>query len=313
MFKLKESGTTVHREHIAGLVAPVHTPMGEDGSLRLERVPGIVDHLERSGVVGLFVCGSTGEGLSLAVDERKDVAARYAEAAAGRLRVIVHVGHNSLAEARKLAAHAQKLDVDAIALSPPNYFKLTSADVAARCLADVSQAAPDLPIYYYHIPVMTGVFIKIIDLLRIAEAECPKLVGVKFTFEDFDDLRSCLAFADGRYDILFGSDEILLSALEVGVRGAIGSSYNYAAPLYLRLIDAFGRGDADEARKLQQRAASLIHIVHRHGGACCHKAMMKQIGIDCGPCRLPLVTLSVDEEKALEADLREIGFFEWIQ
>lgn len=300
-------------EHITGLVAPVVTPMHVDGSLKLELAGRIVDQLDRWGVVGIFVCGSTGEGPSLSLAEREDTAEAFAEAAKGRLRVIIHVGHNALGEARKLAGHAQKLQADAIALTPPSYFKPASADVVARCIRDVAEAASELPVYYYHIPEMTGVHVKVIDLLRVAEAECPQLAGVKFTFEDLADFRQCVEFDRGRYDMLFGRDEKLLSALEVGGRGAVGSTYNYAAPIYTRLINAFEHGDLDEARRLQANAAAMIEVIHRHGGVAAHKTMMKLIGIDCGPCRLPLEGLGPEEEKDLNADLREIGFYGWIR
>ena len=85
----------------------------------------------------------------------------------------------------------------------------------------IAGAAPDLPLYYYHIPALSGVHILVIDLLRAAERDCPALAGVKFTFEDVMDLSRCVAFADGRYDMLFGRDEMLLSGLVVGVRGAV--------------------------------------------------------------------------------------------
>jgi len=299
-------------EHVTGLVAPVVTPMHTDGSVNLEPVGKIVDHLERTGVVGVFICGSTGEGLSLSVEEREETTAAFAEAAKGRLHVIVHVGHNSLTEARRLASHAQELGADAIAACPPSYFKPPTVEILARCCREISDAAPGLPFYYYHIPALSGVHVRVIELLRAAEKLCPALTGVKFTFEDLMDYQQCVEFAGGKYDVLFGRDEILLSALVVGGRGAVGSSYNYAATLYNRIIEAFDRGDLTEARRLQHRAAGLIDIVHRHGGACCHKTMMKRVGIDCGPARLPLTSPGADAEKQLEADLREIGFFEWI-
>ncbi|HUU43429.1 MAG TPA: dihydrodipicolinate synthase family protein [Planctomycetota bacterium] len=299
-------------EHIKGLVAPVHTPMHPDGSLNLELADLIVAHLDRWGVAGIFVCGSTGEGASLSVAEREDTAEAFAEAARDRMRIIIHVGHNALEEARKLAGHAQKLGVDAVAVSPPSYFKPNSAETVARCIRDVAQAAPELPVYYYHIPALTGVHIDVLELLQMADVVCPQLAGVKFTFEDVRDLAQCVAFEGGRYDILFGRDEMLLSALVVGCRGAVGSTYNYAAPVYTRMMAAFDSGDLDEARAMQLRAARLVGVVHRFGGGRAHKAVMNLIGIDCGPCRLPLETLTPDEMRALEADLRAIGFFEWI-
>jgi N-acetylneuraminate lyase len=121
-----------------------------------------------------------------------------------------------------------------------------------------------------------------------------------------------IEFAGGRYDMLFGRDEMLLSALVVGCKGAVGSTYNYAAPVYTSMIEAFNAGNLDEARRLQHNAARLVEILHHHGGVNTHKTLMRIIGIDCGPVRLPLLTHDPHQEKAFEADLREIGFFDWI-
>ena len=82
---------------------------------------------------------------------------------------------------------------------------------------------------------------------------------------------------------------------------------------FLRLIEAFERGDIETARLQQWRAAEFLTIFRRMRlGVDGHKAMMKLIGIDCGPCRLPVVPLAADRERELENALREIGFFDWI-
>ena len=88
---------------IEGIVPAVFTPMQPDGSLNLERIPDIVEHLIGEGVNALYVCGSTGEGPSLTTEERMDVAEAYLRTVAGRLPVIVQVGHDSLKQARGLA------------------------------------------------------------------------------------------------------------------------------------------------------------------------------------------------------------------
>ncbi len=295
-----------------GLIAAVHTPMKEDGSLDLVRVGGVVDRLERWNAAGIFVCGSTGEGPSMTTAERMETAAAYAEAARGRLRVIVHVGHNSLSDARALAAHAKAVGADAVGMGAPSYFKPATLEVLARCCRAVADAA-DLPFYYYHIPELTGVRFRMIDFLHVAGEICPPLVGMKYTFEDLSDYQQCVAFAGGRYDMLFGRDEMLLEALAVGCRGAVGSTYNYAAPIYTRLIAAFKRGNLDEARRCQAQACAMIEPLHRYPGIPATKVIMKLTGLDLGPCRLPLSTLSREQEAALERDLRAIGFFDWIR
>ena len=132
-----------------GLIAATYTPLRSNGSLNLDRVPPLVEHLLGDGVGGLYVCGSTGEGVSLTGDERRAVAEAYTAAAAGRVAVIVQVGHNSLAEARSLAEHAQQIGADAISATCPSYFKISTAELLVDCMAEAAAGAPDLPFYYY--------------------------------------------------------------------------------------------------------------------------------------------------------------------
>jgi N-acetylneuraminate lyase len=115
--------------------------------------------------------------------------------------------------------------------------------------------------------------------------------------------------------MLFGSDEMLLSGLVVGAHGAVGSTYNFAAPLYNRIIAAFKRDDIKEARRLQGLSVKMIQPLNKHGSLNSNspslKAMMKLVGLDCGPMRLPHIALSPDKVGALRRDMEEIGFFEW--
>ncbi len=111
---------------LTGLVAATFTPMNGDGAIDLQRIPALFDFVLGQGVDGLLVCGSTGESPSLTIDERMAVAETYIEATAKRVPVVVHVGHNSLRDARTLAAHAQQLGAEAIAVAPPSYSPLSS-------------------------------------------------------------------------------------------------------------------------------------------------------------------------------------------
>lgn len=109
--------------------------------------------------------------------------------------------------------------------------------------AGIAVAAPKLPLYYNQIPTMTGVSLPCADFLAAARDRIPNLAGVKFTYENLMDYLACVEFPEGRYDACFGRDEILLAGLSLGAAGAIGSTHNYAAPIYLRLMEAFHRGD----------------------------------------------------------------------
>ena len=295
---------------LTGLVAAVFTPMHKDGSLNLDQVGPIVDRLVVDGVGGIYICGSTGEGPLLSTAERRSVAAAYVEAASGRLPAVVHVGHASVSEAQDLARHARQLGADAISAVAPWYFKPTSVANLVDCLAQITAAAGDLPFYYYHIPVITGISINPVALLREAADRLPTFHGIKYTAPTVDEFQELVEFEDGRFDVLFGRDEMLLSGLTAGAKGAIGSTYNLAAPLYVKLLDAFERVDMVEARRLQSLSIAVIRVLLSHGPPA-FKALMSLIGPECGPVRLPLVTLAAEETARLQSELDAIGFFDY--
>jgi N-acetylneuraminate lyase len=296
---------------LSGLIAAPHTPFRADGALALDVIPQQAQLLAKNGVAGAFVCGTTGEGASLTSDERRRVVEAWAAAKPDSIALIVHVGHLSLGEASEFARHAQETGADAIATIAPSFFKPGNVEDLVAWCAKVAAAAPNLPFYYYHMPAMTGVSFAATDFLRAATDRIPTLAGVKFTHENLMDYSRAAEFDGGRYNVLFGRDEILLAALALGARGAVGSTYNYASPLYARIISAFGRGDIATARRHQSQAMEFIEIHNRYGGLVAGKAMMKLVGVDCGPVRLPLRAITAQDEAKLRADLEKIGFFDY--
>lgn len=293
---------------LTGLVAAPFTPFHPDGSLDTSPVGRQAANLIADGVTGAFVCGTTGEGPSMSTAERMRVAEAWVPAARERLRVIVHVGHASVAEAMVLAAHAQGIGAAGIACMAPYFFKPGSVEDLVAFCAPVAAAAPDLPFYYYHIPSLTGANLPMVTFLAAAGRVIPSLAGIKYTHEDMLDFSACLRFDGGRYDILFGRDEMLLAGLALGAKGAIGSTYNYMSPIYHRVIEAFARGDTAAARAEQARATDIIAVMLRHGGLPAGKAMMAIAGIDCGPVRPPLHDLGDARRESLRRDLEPLGF-----
>jgi len=295
-----------------GLIAAPHTPMNADGSLHLEAIDRQVDLLARNGVLGAFVCGTTGEGMSLTTQERMDAAERWVRAAPEDFRVIVHVGHNSPADCRALAEHARKIGAFATGAAAPTFYRPASAAELADFCRNVAGAAPELPFYYYHIPSLTGAHFAMVDLLAAAADEVPNLAGVKFTHEDLMDYALCRELVGGRLDMLWGRDEILLSALAVGAEGAIGTTYCIAAPLYRRIMSAFSAGDLAAARADQLKAMRMVHVLRRWGLVVSPtKHVMRMLGVDCGPVRPPLRALTDEQHERLRADLERIGFFDF--
>ena len=284
--------------------------MLQDGELNLGAIPAYAARLARDGISGAFICGTTGEGASLTTDERRRVAAAWIAARPPALKLIVHVGHNANAESRVLAQHAQKIGADAVAAMAPGFFRPANVDDLVAWCAQVAAAAPRLPFYYYHIPLMVGAYFPMAEFLPRAVQKIPSFAGIKFTHENLMDYAQTLAVADGRYSVMAGRDEILLSYLALGAECAVGSTYNYAAPIYRRLIAAHGAGDFRSARKWQAIARAFIVVISRSGDMSANKAMMGLVtGLDCGPVRSPLQNLTAAQIRRLRADLEAAGLF----
>ena len=299
---------------LTGLVAATHSPFHADGSLNLAIVEKQAAHLSANGVQFAFICGSTGESHSLTVEERRALAVRWLEVTRGSaLKVIVHVGTNCLTDARALAAQAQQLGAVAVAALAPSYFKPRSVASLVDCCAEIAAGCPELPFFYYDIPVLTGFTLPMPDFLTQARDRIPNLAGIKFTNADLMMFQQTLRFDGGAFSVPWGCDEYLLAALALGATGAVGSSYNFAAPVYHRVIAAFERGDLAAARDAQFQSVQLIALLASRGYMGAAKATMQMLGVDVGPARLPNGSLNAVQQAALRADLEDLGFFEWVK
>jgi len=296
--------------HFKGLMAAPFTPFDPKGRLNLEIIPLYVDKMIADGLKGIFVCGSNGEGPNMTSDERIAVAKAFKEAAGSRIKVYVHVGHSSISESQRLANHARLIGADAISSVAAFYFKPASVKNLVDALAEIASAAPDLPFFYYHIPHLTGMSMDMIELLKLGEKKIPNLKGIKYTATTLWEYQLCLNEAAGKFDILFGLDEMLLPALAVGAKGAIGSTYTFAAPLYLKVIKSFEEGDLEGARKKMLYLVEMVKVLLKFPPIPAQKSIVKRLGLDLGPCRLPLTTLSNEDEYSLFEQLDSIGFFE---
>lgn len=298
-------------QHLEGLIAAPFTPMFEDGSLNLDIIPSYCQFLKDNEVIGAFICGSTGEGVSLTVHEKKAVAEAWARANDGdpSFKIMTLLGGTSIEESKALARHAASIGLYGVAFTAPFYFKPADVGMLAQACAEVAGAVPEMPFYYYHIPVLTGVHFSMLPLLREIDGRIPNFAGIKFTHEDFMDYLSCRHFQNGKYDLLWGRDENWLAALVLGAKGAVGSTYNYAAPLYHAITRAFQEGELEHARRLQQQSIEMITLLGKYGGISTGKAYMKLIGLDCGAFRLPVKNMTDEKFREFKEEAAAVGFW----
>jgi N-acetylneuraminate lyase len=185
-------------------------------------------------------------------------------------------------------------------------------EVLINCCAQIAGAAPDTPFYFYDIPSLTGVNLPMPEFLVRAREAIPSLRGIKYTNPDMIALQECLRVAGGAFDILWGTDECLLSALALGVAGAVGSTYNVAAPVAHKIMSAFANHDLEAARKAQFRIVQLVRLLARYGYLGASKALMKMLGVDVGPTRLPLENPTHQQTGRMRKELEDLGYFDWI-
>jgi N-acetylneuraminate lyase len=299
-------------ERINGFIAAPFTPFKTDGRIN----PGVIkkysDLLIRNGLNGVFVCGTSGEGYSMTTQERKDVTKKWLEVVPTGFKVIAHVGATGIEDSKELARHAYENGAWAIGVMNPVLFKAACVeDLAAYC-KEIADSTPDIPFYFYHIPGFTGDTLPLVPFLKIVSKTVPNFAGIKYTHENLYQFNQCMLVDNGRFEMLHGQDETLLLGLTLGARGGVGGTYNHCFPLYRGIVEAFKAGDMTKARELQNKSQEFINILVKYGGnLVAGKRIMKFIGIDCGPNRLPLRSLSEEKEIKMKAELADIGFFDF--
>ncbi|MCA3950166.1 N-acetylneuraminate lyase [Vibrio vulnificus] len=292
---------------LKGLIAAPHTPFDSNNQVNYAVIDQIAALLIEQGVTGAYVCGTTGEGIHCSVEERKAIAERWVKAADGKLDIVLHTGALSIVDTLELTRHAETLDILATSAIGPCFFKPSSvADLVNYC-AQIAEAAPSKGFYYYH-SGMSGVNLDLEQFLIQGEQSIPNLSGAKFNNVDLYEYQRALRVANGKFDIPFGVDEFLPAGLAVGAIGAVGSTYNYAAPLYLKIIEAFNQGKHSEVQALMDKVIALIRVLVEYGGVAAGKAAMQLHGIDAGDPRLPIRALTAQQKADVVAKMRDADF-----
>ncbi|KAJ7992981.1 hypothetical protein DPEC_G00267710 [Dallia pectoralis] len=302
--------TSAVGKNATGLVAATFTPLTSKGEINLAEIGPYVDYLlEQQGVKSIFVNGTTGEGMSLTVEERKLLAAEWCNKAKYKMdNVIVHVGCLSLKDSQELARHAGEIGADGIAVISPSFFKPATADALKQFLQEVAAVAPAVPFYYYHIPAVTGVHLQSRDVLEGIEALIPSFRGLKFSGSDLMDFGQCVSYSPPHWSLLYGMDEQLIGALAMGANGAVGSTYNYLGSRVNKLMSAFNEGDLPMARTIQFQVQDILCYAMDLGfDLAVNKQLMSVVsGLVLGPPRLPLLLCPLPKANSIAQRLQQV-------
>ena len=292
---------------LQGLIAAAHTDFNADGSVNLDVIPKQAAMLVRQKVTGVYVSGTTGEGICCSLAERKAVFDAWVKAAKGKLFLIAHIGALALPDVQELGAYAVKAGMDATSIVPPNFFKPGSVDMLVAYLQEALKTSAKLPFYYYHTS-MSGVNFDMQTFLEKADGKIRNLAGIKFNYPDLYMFQRCLRACGGKYDITWGIDEWFAGAVALGAQSAIGSTYNYSAGIYYKIWDAVKKGDIKKATAGMKKVCDIVDILVQYGGVAGGKAMMAVWGLDMGGVRLPNVSLTAAQKADCVKRLKKIGY-----
>ena len=298
---------------IKGLIAAVHTPLNKDFSINFNYIKKQAEYLYKCNISGVYVGGTTGEGLSFSVNERSKLFKEWGNIIKDtNLIFIANISHEKQSSSSKLGIEAQNSGADFISslCLDPN---VNSPEELAKWLKPILNTTPDIPYFYYESPKFSRKKIDMENFLIIANKELKSLVGLKYNNTNLEMLKKCINLNNRKYDILFGVDEMLISALELGCVGAIGSTYNFAGSLNNKILENFNSNKKNIAIKLQEFSIKYIKIMSKHNYLPSSKIVMNEIGINCGLCRDKNNHLNNEEVKSLYHDLNKINFFKEIK
>ncbi len=293
---------------LTGMMSALLTPFDPEGNVNLSVLSEMVEWELARGLTGLYILGSTGEGLLLSEAERRGVAEAVVRQVKGRVPVVVHVGALTTRTACALAAHAAEIGADAISSIPPFYYNVGPEGIKQYYIQVA--AASSLPFYIYNIPGTTGVNIAV-DIVRDLIAAVPNLRGMKYTAYDMYSMRKIVELDEGRFNVLSGADEVMLAAQAMGADGAIGTTENLLPRVFADAYSAFRAGDVKAAQALQAKINWTVSTFLSFPSLSAVKEIMRLLGFDLGVPRPPLPPLTDEQRGRLREMLEEISFFKW--
>jgi 4-hydroxy-tetrahydrodipicolinate synthase len=284
---------------LRGIIPPMIAPLTASGKLDVEGLERLVDHLLAGSVDGLFLLGTTGEGLSLSVSIREELIRRTCRQVAGRIPVLAGISSSCLEESVEMAQFAGENGADALVAMPPFYILPTQAELAEY----LDQLVPrlPLPVFLYNMPAITTVTWELNTVRRAMDN--PRILGVKDSSGDMKYFQYLCDLAKERKDwtILVGPEELLLPAMRAGGHGGISGGANVFPRFYTAFYEAAHAENEARIESLTVLARRIQKLLFPfpcgiRDGVRRIKAALECLGI-CGGATAPPLRRSTDEER----------------
>lgn len=286
-----------------GAATALITPMNSDGSVNFDRLATLVDEQIKSGIDALVICGTTGEKSTLGYEEHVKVIEVAAKADGGRVPLIAGTGSNDTVYSVGLCADAEKAGADAFLMVTPYYNKTSQTGLVAHYnyIAD----RVNKPIILYNVPSRTGVAIKPETYKEIAKH--PNIVATKEANGDLSSVLKTRYLCGDELDIYSGNDDQTVPIMSLGGIGVISVMSNFLPEVMHRICAEFFAGNTDDAARLQIKYSGLMSALFSDVNPVPVKAAMNLLGLNAGPCRLPLYDMEKPALELIKQKLTECG------
>jgi dihydrodipicolinate synthase/N-acetylneuraminate lyase len=274
-----------------GAIAAAVTPLRDGGrAIDGEVVGPLVRFLADGGVDGVLALGTTGEGILLDFTERRWAAERFVEARPPGFQVAVHCGAQTTRETIALAAHAQEIGADAVAVIAPPYYPLDAGELVAH-FRGAADACASLPFYVYEFVARSGYAIPLPVIERL-RADVPNLRGLKVSDSPFSAARPYLLQG---LDVFIGLEPLVLEGLGAGAVGAVSGLASAWPEVVARLVH-------DRDQEAHERVMALREGLAGIPFPAAMKAVLAGRGVPVREdVRAPLRGLTADERAAVSA------------
>ena len=258
-----------------------------NGQVNYPMLERLLQYQMDAGIRAVVICGTTGESPTLSDSEKLMLLQRAKEFVGDHCLIIAGTGSNCTEHAVALSRAAQDTGVDALLLVSPYYNKATPEGLYRHYSAIA--ASVDLPCILYNVPSRTGVDIPVEVYGKLSRI--PNIVGVKEASSDIVKVARILSECPG-FTVWSGNDDQIVPIMSLGGCGVISVLSNVAPVKAKAMADAALDGDFDTASALQLQLLPLIRALFSEVNPIPVKAAMAEIGFDCGPCRMPLTSIS---------------------
>jgi 4-hydroxy-tetrahydrodipicolinate synthase len=286
---------------IRGVLPALITPFTRDNKVDKEGLQQNIGFLIENGVSGIVPCGTTGESATLSIEEHENVIKIAIECST--VPVVAGTGSNNTTEALELTRSARDAGADAALLITPYYNKPNDRGMLAHFKKIANEV--DIPIILYNVPSRTGINLKPEIVAELAKES--NIIGVKEASGNLDQVTRILELTqDEDFVVLSGDDGLTLPIMALGGAGVISVVANVAPKLTVSMVEAFRKGNIEEARRLHLLLAPLIRAVFLETNPIPIKKAVELIGLPAGDLRLPLASMSEDNEQKLKTALNDL-------